>query len=311
MYRAGPVAGKPTCFQRASIQRLACLLTGLLLSGCFTTIEGGPPRLFSIAEESAVARARLERDEEAYYSAPAAQNRAFRNEIITQRMRAIDSYYYAFEAAILRERQEVGFISSIISIGLAGAIPLVNPIATKDILGAASAGLQGATKAYSDEVLFQKTVQVLATQMRARRDLVAADIVTRMRTLDTDAYPLAMALADLDAYYAAGTIAGALIEIQKTVGAESQNAEATRASAVIVRQGAFLPGESTSRTLQAYLAPGPNRTARLKIMNDCLFTIQPGPGGVRLNVVGFVFGSRHVAVRQDLIACARARGEPI
>jgi hypothetical protein len=82
-----------------------------------------------------------------------------------------------------------------------------------------------------------------------------------MRTLDTDAYPLAMALADLDAYYAAGTIAGALIEIQKTVGAESQNAEATRASAVIVRQGAFLPGESTSRTLQAYLAPGPNRTA--------------------------------------------------
>ena len=168
--------------------------------------------------------------------------------------RRSDSYYYAFEGSILRERQEVGFISSIISIGLAGAIPLVNPIATKDILGAASAGLQGATKAYSDEVLFQKTVQVLATQMRARRDLVAADIVTRMRTLDTDAYPLAMALADLDAYYAAGTIAGALIEIQKTVGANSQNAEATRASAVIVRQGAFLPGESTSRTLQAYLA---------------------------------------------------------
>ena len=123
-------------------------------------------------------------------------------------MRAIDTYYYAFEASLIRERQEVGFISSIISIGLSGAVPLVNAEATKNILGAASAGLQGATKAYSDEVLFQKTVQVLATQMRAHRDIVASEILGRMRSLDIDAYPLSMALSDVDEYYAAGTISG-------------------------------------------------------------------------------------------------------
>ena len=55
-------------------------------------------------------------------------------------MRAIDSYYYAFEASLIREKQEIGFISSIISIGLSGAVPLVPAEATKNILGAASSG---------------------------------------------------------------------------------------------------------------------------------------------------------------------------
>jgi len=149
------------------------------------------------------------------------------------RMRAADTYYYAFEASLIRERQELGFISSIITIGLSGAVPLVSAVDTKNILGAASAGLQGATKAYSDEVLFQKTVQVLATQMRARRDIVASEIIERLRTLDIDAYPLSMALGDVDEYYAAGTIAGALIEIQKTVSAESRSAENQKAQAII------------------------------------------------------------------------------
>ena len=138
-------------------------------------------------------------------------------------MRAIDFYYYAFEAAILRERQEVGFISfdhQHWTVGSGSACE--SHCRRKIFLVPHQPACKARTKAYSDEVLFQKTVQVLATQMRARRDLVAADIVTRMRTLDIDAYPLAMALADLDAYYAAGTIAGALIEIQKTVGAELQ-----------------------------------------------------------------------------------------
>ena len=259
MYRAARAAAEQGGVRSRTAMTAASLLIALLTSGCFTSIEGGPPRLFSITEESAVARARLTLGEEAYYASPVAQNKRVRNEIIFARMRAIDSYYYAFEASLIRERQEVGFISSIISIGLSGAVPLVSAVDTKNILGAASSGLQGATKAYSDEVLFQKTVQVLTTQMRARRDIVASDLVSRLRALDIEAYPLSLALSDVDEYYAAGTIAGALIEIQKTVSAESRNAEAIKAGAVLVR---FAPVTDLGRRIQAFFnASAANRAA--------------------------------------------------
>jgi hypothetical protein len=214
--------------------RAGSLLIALLTSGCLASIDGGPPRLFPIAEEAAVARLRVIDNENAYY-ARTAQTVATRNEIITARMRAIDSYYYEFEAGLIRERQQLGFLSSIVSIGLSGAVPLVYAEGTKNILGAASSGLQGATKAFSDEVLFQKTVQVLATQMRARRDAVAAEIVKKMKALSIEEYPLPMALGDVDEYYASGSIAGALIEIQKTVSAKADDAEALKLEAIQVR----------------------------------------------------------------------------
>jgi len=182
-----------------------------------------------------VARGRVKFWEDGFYGGTVAPTKANRNEIIAVRMREVDSHYFAFEGSLIRERQELGFVSSIVSLGLTGAIPLASSLGTKSALGAASTFIQGGTKAFSDEVLFQKTVQVLATQMRARRAVVAADIITRMRTLDLDAYPLSMALGDLDEYYAAGTIAGALIEIQKTVGAQSTAAEDAKAAVVQVK----------------------------------------------------------------------------
>jgi hypothetical protein len=209
-------------------------LAGLLLSGC-NSIEGGPPRLFPVALEADVARGRLVTAEDAYYANELARSKAVRNEIISTRMREIDSYYYAFEASLIRERQELGFVSTIVSLALTGAIPLVGSLGTKSALGATSTFVQGGSKAFSDEVLFQKTVQVLATQMRAHRDTVSADIITRMRTLDLDAYPLSMALGDVDEYYAAGTIAGALVEIQKTVSAEARAAEAAKADTIEIK----------------------------------------------------------------------------
>jgi len=243
-------------FRVANGVRALSLLLGLLLSGCYS-IEGGPPRLFAVEEEAAVARGRVKSWEDGFYSGAVVPTKANRNEIISIRMREIDSYYFAFEASLIRERQELGFVSSIVSLGLTGAVPLASSLATKNALGAASTFVQGGTKAFSDEVLFQKTVQVLASQMRAHRAFVAASIINRMRTLDLDAYPLAMALGDLDDYYAAGTIAGALIEIQKTVGAASTIAEEKKAN---VMDFTFLSNSSTL-SLQACLRrPGARET---------------------------------------------------
>ncbi len=274
--------------------KLLCLsapLLGLMMSGCLS-IEGGPPRLFSVAEEADVARVRVRGWEETYYNVP--PNKAVRNEIIAARMREIDSFYYSFEASLIRERQEVGLVSTIISIGLSGAVPLVSAVATKNILGAASSGLQGATKAYSDEVLFQKTVQVLATQMRARRAIVASDIVTRMRTLDVATYPLSMANSDLDEYYAAGTIAGALIEVQKTVSAEAKIAEDAKASVIDVT---FVSNASTTE-LSTCLKKAGARSALIALL-------KPASSATLYRLT---IDAAAEAERKDLLARAKSAG---
>jgi hypothetical protein len=247
-----------------------------------------------VEEEAAVARGRVKFWEDSYYTNAVVPSKFNRNEIISARMREIDSYYFAFEASLIRERQELGFVSTIVSLGLTGAIPLASSLGTKNALGAASTFIQGGTKAFSDEVLFQKTVQVLATQMRAHRAFVAANIITRMRTLDLEAYPLAMALGDLDDYYAAGTIAGALIEIQKTVGAASSIAEAAKANTM---EFTFLSNSSTL-SLQACLRKPGARDGLVALLTPhshaLLGALQAG-GGTE-------------AQRADLLARARAAG---
>jgi hypothetical protein len=266
-------------------------LAGLLLAGC-NSIDGGPPRLFSVAAEADIARGRLTAWENGYYAT--SPSKFARNEIIAARMREIDSFYFAFEASLIRERQELGFVSSIVSLGLTGAIPLASSLGTKSALGAASTFVQGGTKAFSDEILFQKTVQVLATQMRAHRAFVASDIIKRMRGQDIDTYPLSMALGDLDQYYAAGTIAGALIEIQKTVGAESRVAEETKANTV---EFSFLSNASTEALRICLKRPG----ARDGLAN--LFTPRS------TSAVGRLLGGGGTETeRVDLLARARVAG---
>jgi hypothetical protein len=260
MRAAALATGQQNRIRFGGVMRAGSLLIALLTSGCLASIDGGPPRLFPVAEEAAVARVRLIEGENAYY-ARTAQTVAARNEIIAARMRAIDSYYYEFEAGLIRERQSLGFISSIIGIGLSGAVPLVYAEGTKNILGAASSGVQGASKAFSDEVLFQKTVQVLATQMRARRDAVAAVIVRKMKTLTIEDYPLPMALGDVDEYYAAGSIAGALIEIQKTVSAKAEEAETQKIEAVTIN---FAPITPLGQRIRAFFNSGPEARAAIR-----------------------------------------------
>jgi hypothetical protein len=292
--------------RRGWVTLSALMLAGLFLAGC-NTIDGGPPRLFTVDYEAAVARDRLTGWEGDYYATSASPTTTSRNEIITMRMREIDSYYYAFEASLIRERQELGFVSTIVSLGLTGAIPLAASLGTKSALGAASTFVQGGTKAFSDEVLFQKTVQVLATQMQAQRAVVAADIIKRMRTLDLNDYPLSMALGDLDEYYAAGTIAGALIEIQKTVGAVSADAQASKA-VLMLQGGSFDRTDSTMQLVKSYLAAGPasKHAARVLLLKKCLV-----PLGFLAAPSSYAFSPSDGRARSIMKDCAQRAGDPM
>src|SRR4051812_26505615 len=84
-----------------------------LVCGC-KTVEGGPDRLYPVADEVAQARGLLEGIDglvARYYSvdslSPAAdaQRMYFRNEIIARRMYIIDVEYSEYETALTSERQ--------------------------------------------------------------------------------------------------------------------------------------------------------------------------------------------------------------
>ncbi|WP_210237627.1 hypothetical protein, partial [Mesorhizobium sp. M8A.F.Ca.ET.142.01.1.1] len=93
-----------------------------------------------------------------------------------------------------------------------------------NILSAAAAGLTGAKSAYSDEVLQKSTIQLLQTQMRANRAIAWSNIIRRLGDSDAS-YPMALALSDLEEYYRAGTIPGALLKAQATISAAEQSAQ--------------------------------------------------------------------------------------
>ena len=230
------------------------LLASLVLAGCTASLSTGPTRLYTVADETSLLRTQVA-SIESNFSLGVAQNEAARNEVIAERMLAIDMNYFEYEALLLRERQDVGFLSTIANLGLTGTATLITPVVTKNILTGVSTGLTGATKAYSDEVLFQKTIQALQTQMRANRLHVAAKIIARFND-SLQVYPLAMAKSDLEEYYNAGTLDAALLEVTQTVGDETKAADAEKAEAVASIK--YSPDELT-KLLRTFYSPNGKR----------------------------------------------------
>jgi len=73
-----------------------------------------------------------------------------------------------------------------------------------------SGGLAGGQAAYSKAVLYDKAMSALIAQMQASRKAVAVEIFQRWNE-DIDRYPMWMARTDLEAYYFAGSLPGAIL----------------------------------------------------------------------------------------------------
>ena len=193
------------------------LAAAATLSGCLASLAGAPDRLFPLEEETRSAKivSSPERYEE--YARSFGQRKfELRNQIVLSRMYAIDMLYSDYEARLTRERQEVGFYSTVVNLALNSAGTLAGGAATKATLHAIAAGLVGARTSYEKDILIERTVAILQKQMRVNRKEVKAQIVQRMSG-STAAYPLEFALTDVERYYRAGTISGALLGVDADV----------------------------------------------------------------------------------------------
>lgn len=249
-------------FLRAGIGARALVLSAAIaVSGCVTASTQNPDRLYPVAVEMDGVRyddsELLKRYSDTFLTDPR-DAKLIRNEIIAQRMYAIDMYYTQYEAALTRERQEIGFGALTTAGGLSTAATLAASAATKSVLSALATGVIAVKGNYESEVLLSQTMRTLQKQMRASRNVVSEHISTRVGASVAE-YPLAEALGDVEDYYRAGTVTTAVIDMSTTVGIEEQeskkNKQDTARLPAAARAAATIPDTVTPIPTPVVLPP--------------------------------------------------------
>jgi len=148
-------------------------------------------------------------------------DQAGRNRLLDDLTYLIDRNYYAFESDFYVGGATFDTITdlAILSLGAIGA--LIEPASVKSILAAVSAGLAGARVSIQKNFFQEQTFQALIAKMRAGRLRVLARLRGGQTRLLAE-YGISRGLADLEDYYNAGTIAGALRAIVSESGEEAR-----------------------------------------------------------------------------------------
>ena len=245
--REGSDCGGPREPAQGSRRRwsaVAGLALSLTVAGCLLpSVPGAPPRPLSVETELTGLAPSLRA-----INFDDAASEQYRDSVVSARMWAIDLNYSTFATELSRERRNIGFLSALGIVGLTQTATLMTPVVTKDILTAVASGVVVAQQSYDQEILADRTVQVLLLQMQANRARVAARILTGLRSPTSD-YPLILALQDVEDYYRAGTIAGALTSVTEAAGTEVRAAEAAKSAVVTARYVEDDWGEILQRNL--------------------------------------------------------------
>ncbi|MDH2344000.1 hypothetical protein [Bradyrhizobium sp. SSUT77] len=208
---------------------LLVLTLSLAMAGCLPSTRT-PERLYPVVAEMDVVRTTQEELVNRYnmsvFSAPS-QARLIRNEIIAQRMYAVDVQYTEYESALTREGQEVNFATLTAAGALGTASTLFTPVVTKSVLSGLSTATLAGKGHYDSEILMAQTIRTIQKQMRASRNLIASNISAKLIQSVTE-YPLSAALSDVEDYYNAGTLTTGVIDTSTTVGIKEDASKALK-----------------------------------------------------------------------------------
>jgi hypothetical protein len=160
-----------------------------------------------------------------------ATNPADRDAFIFQ-MKAIKDYEYGNYVTNLRRGTSWGeFASDSVKIILDSLVAVTGGEETKAALGAASAGVTGATTSVKKNVLFDQSITTFITKMDTLRLNKWNDILCKMGRGSSDtckkiqSYTGAEAFSDLQEYGRCGTLDAALRDVDAKTSAEKDKAE--------------------------------------------------------------------------------------
>lgn len=236
---------------------LAGLATALTLAGC-ASFSGGPDPLVSANDEIAALESSFDSDQVlAYFAAPPGSptRTNLRNQIVSTRLYALDLRFADYVRDLSKELRGGAFGADALSIALTGAATIIDPSTATTVLAGIDTAIKGARQAFNKEILVEQTLPVLLTQMQADRTRVATQIWYSLANRSDSEYPLPLALAQLQDYYRAGTIAGALISVNESASQSAAAASEDFSSKVLQVQF----GENRyTRILNEYINAAPN-----------------------------------------------------
>lgn len=207
-----------------SVVRLMAAALLVALQGC-ASFQGAPD--WNRAQNAKEADPMFDAAVERYYATTKpAQRLAARNLFIETRMVIINRSYVAFKESIYSQRvgSAVGTDLATILLGAAGAA--VGDVGIKTGAAALSAGLIGGKASIDKNLYFDRTLPAILAQMDGMRSQVRARILAGMSAPDPNKYPMMQAASDLDDYFNAGTIPGAISAITTQAGAAHTAADA-------------------------------------------------------------------------------------
>lgn len=208
-------------------KRIAILLMPPILSAC-AAVTGYPAQPGSLPTTvTSLSGNALEALIAEYNSSTAAADRkkAIRNQIIYSDISQIDQSFNEFKRSLNSQQNILSIGTDFAALTLAGLGATVAGAGTKAALAAASAGVIGAKAAIDKDILYQKTITALVTEMEAQRSQVFARLITNMNS-DAAKYPLEASSKDIQDYYQAGTLVNALEGVSQSAGAKAQEAAA-------------------------------------------------------------------------------------
>ena len=204
--------------------QIVVFLACLWMSGCTAAMHQYPERI-----EGPYTQVLKDKDPEYFtimekIAAAATDLEQLRNATIDSRLRVIDLQFAEFIETLAKENVQADFGVAAVQVGVGAAGSLVAET-TSQILSAASGALSGTHQAFNKTALFSQSFPALLAQMIAGRKAVLVKIM-KGRQLSIAKYPLPAALRDLEAYYFAGSLPGAVVST--SADAKLKNDEAQK-----------------------------------------------------------------------------------
>ena len=202
--RARPVA--PLLRHLSCRAVLALLLVAV--TGC-AGIDSAPPRFGTEANALKAADAYFYGILRRYLAAPPQKQKEIRNGFIETRAALVDQGYAGFRQTLYTQRVGMNVGVDLATLGLNAVGAVTGSVPAKTGLHALSGGLIGSKASIDKNVFFDRTMPALLAQMEAQRSTVRLRLLGGMM-VGPDRYPLMQARADLEEYYVAGTLVGAI-----------------------------------------------------------------------------------------------------
>ena len=145
-----------------------------------------------------------------------------RNKMVYGVMAEIDYVYGNYEIALFMNEGSFRVATDVLQLGLGMASTITNGARSKTVLSAVLTGVTGTSLSIDKNFFRQQTVQALISSMQAGRDRLKAIIIQRLNDPVTS-YPFQAARSDLAAYFFAGTLPGALQQLNQTAAAKADD----------------------------------------------------------------------------------------